>query len=69
MTQYDRLLSSGRRREISELCRLEKLAAAARLGTAWLQGDPRDRVTQGGAKSVRSSGSCSWPPEDCHACT
>lgn len=43
------LFSSRRRRESGDLCRLETLAAAARLGTAWLHGDAMDPSARPGA--------------------
>lgn len=43
------MFSSSRRREAFELSRLEHLVAAARLGTAWLQGDAAGPVAPDGA--------------------
>jgi hypothetical protein len=65
--RYDRLFSSKRQYETTELCRLEKLATAARLGTAYL-GDTADRSMKGDAASVqaRISELCSRTLEDCH---
>ena len=66
--RYNRLFSSERQYETTELCRLEKLAAAARLGTACLGGDAADRSTQGDATpvQVRTTELCSQTLEDCH---
>ena len=70
MMPYMRLFSSRRRRE-GDLCRLEHLAAAARLGTAWLPGDAMDRVSRDKASPVRvrndhGSGFCPRTLEHCH---
>lgn len=66
--RHDRLFSSRRQDETSELCRLEKLAAAARLGTACLGGDAADRSTKDDATPVgkRTTEPCSRILEDCH---
>ncbi len=70
MMPYMRLFSSRRRRE-GDLCRLEQLAAAARLGTAWLPGDATDRASRGKDGPVRvrndhGSGFCRCTLEHCH---
>lgn len=66
--RYNRLFSSERQFETAELCRLEKLAMAARLGTAYLGGDTADRSTKDTATPVqaRTTELCSQTPEDCH---
>ena len=70
MMPYMRLFSSRRRRE-DDLCRLEHLAAVARLGTAWLPGDTTGRASRGKATPVRvrnehGSGFCQCALEHCH---
>jgi len=66
--RYNRLFSSERQYETAELCRLEQLATAARLGTVYLGGDTADRSTKGDATSVqnRITELCSRTLEDCH---
>ena len=65
---FNRLFSSERRDEITELCRLEKLVTAARLGAACLDGDTDDRSTRDDAASAqaRTTELCSQTLEDCH---
>lgn len=65
---FNRLFSSARRDEITELCRLEKLVAAARLGAAYLDGDTDDRSTKADAAPApaRTTGPCSQTLEDSH---
>lgn len=70
MMPYMHLISSRRRRE-GDLCRLEQLAAAARLGTAWLPGDAMDRKSRARTGPVRvqhdhGSGFCHCTLEHCH---
>jgi hypothetical protein len=67
----NRLFSSERQYETTELCRLEKLAMAARLGTAYLGGDTVARSTQDDATPVQASTTepCSQTLEDCHGHT
>lgn len=69
MMPYMHLFSYRHRRE-GDLCRLEHLAAAARLGTAWLPG-VTDRASRGKAAPVRArndrgSGFCYCTLEHCH---
>lgn len=65
---FNRLFSSVRRDERTELCRLEKLIAAARLGAACLGGDSDDRSAQADAApdQARTTGPCPQTLEDCH---
>ncbi|MGE5242184.1 MAG: hypothetical protein ACM3NI_11110 [Bacteroidota bacterium] len=66
--EFNRLFSSARRDETTELCRLEKLVSAARLGAACLNGDTDDRSTTADAApaQARTTGLCSQTLEDCH---
>ncbi|MEW6332612.1 MAG: hypothetical protein AB1560_14235 [Pseudomonadota bacterium] len=67
---YRHLFSSRRHRESGDLCRLETLAAAARLGTAWLHGDAIDPSAPGSAlprvRHDRGGASCRCTPEHYH---
>jgi hypothetical protein len=67
---YRHLFSSRRHRESGDLCRLETLAAAARLGTAWLHGDAMGPSAHPGAnrraRIDRDGTSCRCTPEHCH---
>ena len=69
--RHNRLLSSKRQREISELCRLERLVAAAGIGTAWLGVNAMDRETMVNTVSARTqifedTGCCAQVLEDRH---
>jgi hypothetical protein len=67
---YRHLFSFRRQRESGDLCRLETLAAAARLGTAWLHGDVMDPATPASAlsrtRNDRVGTSCRCTPGHCH---
>lgn len=67
---YRHLFSSRRQSERGDLCRLQTLAAAARLGTVWLHGDAVDPVLPDGtlphARNHRGGASCRYTPEHYH---
>lgn len=68
--RYSRLFSSERQYEVAELRRLEKLATAARLGTACLGCDTAERSAKKDETTpaqARTTEPCSQTLEDCHA--